>query len=212
MANSKRKCKYCGNYKSAPEGIKVPAGWFCGVDHVMEFIKESNAKLKKAVEKANSDIKKQKKASRKALRDFNRRDLRWQHRQTQKAFNKMRVLEELKWFSDRGIQPYCISCGKESMDWCCGHFKTVGAQGGLRYDRMNTYLQCNRYCNMGLSGNIEGNKNTHGYKKGLILRFGEEAGKRIIDYCESNTAPVKLEWESIEGMRKEFNKKIRCLS
>lgn len=210
MANSKRKCKFCGEYKTASEGVKVPAGWFCDIDHVMEFVKASNAKAKdKAAAKVKRDIKEQKKANRKALRDFNRKDLRWQHKQTQKAFNKMRVLEELKWFSDKGIEPYCISCGKTNMDWCCGHFKTVGAQGGLRYDKANTYLQCNRYCNMSLSGNIEGNKNTRGYKKGLLLRFGEKKGREIIDYCESNTSPVRWEWEQLEDLRKGFNKKIR---
>ena len=135
----------------------------------------------------------------------------YQHKLTQPVFNRMRLLEEKNWFRERGIEPYCISCGKTKMDWCCGHFKTVGSQGNLRYDRRNTFLQCNFRCNNNLSGNIEGNKDTPGYKKGLILRFGQEAGQAIIDYCEVNTAAVKWHWEDLKNFRKECNLRIREL-
>ena len=149
--------------------------------------------------------------NRKELREFNRRDLRWQHKQTQPVFNRMRVLEELKWFFDRGLEPECISCGKTNMDWCCGHFKTRGSQPELRYAKHNTFLQCNRYCNMALSGNIEGNKNTRGYKAGIIERFGEKEGQFIIDDCGTD-ADAAWTWQQIEGMRKEFNAKIKQLT
>jgi hypothetical protein len=151
------------------------------------------------------------KRNRQDLRELNQRDLRWQHKQTQKTFNRMRVLEELLWFKERGLAPTCISCGKANMDWCCGHHKTVGAQGGLRYSRENTFLQCNRYCNMGLSGNIEGNKSTRGYKVGLIERFGAEEGQRIIDLCAVDTKPIKWEWQKLDAARAIYNKKIRDL-
>jgi len=163
----------------------------------------------KAAEKAKYERAKTGKQSRKDLREFNQRDLRWQHKQTQKAFNRMRVLEELLWFRQRELIPTCISCNKPGMDWCCGHYKTVGAQGGLRYSRVNTYLQCNRYCNMGLSANIEGNRTTRGYKVGLIERFGQEGGQEIIDFCAADTKPVKWEWETLESNRATYNKRIR---
>lgn len=143
-------------------------------------------------------------------RNFKISDISHQHELTQKAFNKMRVLQEKLWFKERGLEPECISCGKKSMDWCCGHFKAVGAHGRLRYDEKNTYLQCNRYCNKGLSGNIYGNKNTRGYIKGLYDRFGQEADK-VIDYCESNTMARKWTGDELASMRKEFNLQIRIL-
>ena len=142
---------------------------------------------------------------------FRLSDTKLQHDLTQKAFNKLRVLQEKKWFSDRGLEPECISCGKQNMDWCCGHFKSRGAQGNLRYDEKNTYLQCNRYCNMALSGNIAGNKTTRGYAAGLLVRFGE-ASKGIIEYCESNTAVRKWTGEELQEMRKSFNLQIKELS
>ncbi|MBL4753755.1 MAG: recombination protein NinG [Flavobacteriales bacterium] len=134
-----------------------------------------------------------------------------QHELTQPVFNKMRRLEEFKWFHERGLKPVCISCGKENMDWCCGHFKTVAAQGNLRYDTINTYLQCNKYCNSSLSGNIEGNKTTRGYKKGLLERFGEVEGQKIIDYCETHTEVKKWKCDELIERRQFFNKRIREL-
>lgn len=162
---------------------------------------------KEAVKKAE----RQAKQARAERREFNRRDVNWQHKQCQRVFNRMRVLEEMEWFRARGMEPECISCGKTHMDWCCGHFKTRGAQSGLRYDRNNTFLQCNKYCNESLSANIEGTKTTRGYKRGLAERFGEEEAQRIIDHCETNTAPVKWEWQELEALRKQWNQRIREL-
>lgn len=61
---------------------------------------------------------------------------------------------------------------------------------------------------MNLSGDISGTKTTRGYKQGLIDRFGEEQGQDIIDYCESNTAPVKWSWEELEKNRAKYNARI----
>lgn len=190
--------------------IQVPAGNFCDNLCCMAFI---NGVYSKRLEKSRQADKTKKKESRAAVLQFNRQDVRWQHKQTQKAFNRMRVLEELAWFAERGQEPTCISCGrpKGGDQWSCGHFKTVGAQGGLRYDRVNTCLQHLTRCNKNLSGDIEGTKTTHGYKLGLANRFGETQGMVIIDYCETHTAPVKWEWQQLEEMRKEFNVRIRAL-
>ena len=110
----------------------------------MEFVKASQERAREAQDrkarKANGD---EAKSCSKAVRELNRRTLNWQHKQTQPRFNRMRVLQELKWFRDRGLEPTCISCGKPlgGDQWCCGHFKTRGAQSGLKYDPMNAYIQ-----------------------------------------------------------------------
>ena len=174
-----------------------------------------------AIEKGKSDTAKQvKKAKKKSDKEFkkettrrkrklNRNTLKWQHKNTQPRFNKMRVFQELQWFRKRGIEPYCISCLKTNMDWCCGHFKTVGAHSELRYSKKNTFLQCNRYCNMALSGNIEGNKNTIGYKKGLEHRFGTTKATEIIEHCEGSHKPYQWTIEELEGIRSNANMVIR---
>ena len=203
MANAKKRCRYCKEWKPVEAMLKVPLGAFCNVDHAYKYAAEkSQAKRTKEVKR---DIR-QKKA------ELKLGNVRHQHRLTQQAFNRLRVLQELSWFKDRGIEPYCISCGKENMDWCCGHFKTVGSSGSLRYDVKNTYLQCNFYCNMNKSGNIEGCSKTHGYKQGLLLRFGNTEGQSIIDYCLTSQSNVK-KWDGVElqGKRKGYRLGIKEL-
>ena len=190
----KHRCKVCKGEYVKQTSLQQWCSPSCG-------FKLSQIKLQKKQNDKHKELKKK----------VNRENTRHQHKLTQAAFNKLRVLEELQWFKERGLEPECISCGKVKMDWCCGHFKTRGAQSGLRYDKRNTFLQCNRYCNMALSGNIEGNKTTRGYKKGLIERFGEKEGNSIIEYCESATAPVDWSGEELIEFRKNINKKIREL-
>jgi hypothetical protein len=167
-----------------------------------------NKKNKKEVIKNASET--DRKENKKKLMQSNRENLSWQHDRTQAAFNKMRVLQEKLWFKERGLEPECISCGKQNMDWCCGHLKTRGSQRELAYDERNTYLQCNRYCNKGLSGNINGNKTTRGYLQGLRDRFGDECADEIIAYLERKRVK-KWSWQELEEMRKRFNAEIRRL-
>ncbi len=175
LAN-KRKCPNCKKYNKPEDAVKVNISYFCNIDCATAHAYKNRDKGRKIKNKAQKE---------KVKTD----NLSHQHKLTQKAFNRMRVLQELKWFKDRGLEPECISCGKNNMDWCCGHFKTRGSQGNLRYDQVNTYLQCNRYCNMALSGNISGNKTTRGYITGLHDRFGDKKAREIIEYCETNKIP-----------------------
>jgi hypothetical protein len=166
---------------------------------------------RRAAARAKAKKKADSRAAGKALRDLNRRTLSWQHNLTQPVFNRMRVLEELKWFRDRGIEPYCISCGRTKMDWCCGHYKTVGAQSQNRYDPNNTFLQCNWRCNRQLSGNIHGDKTSKGMIQGILDRFGEDQGQVILTHCEIVAAPRKWQWEELEDFRARCASKIRAL-
>jgi hypothetical protein len=153
------------------------------------------------------------KAARSRKNEFYKNDIPKQLNLCQKTFNKLRRLQELKWFADRGMEPTCISCGKPIGGdiWCAGHFKTRGAQSGLRFDHKNVYLQHNRRCNSDLSGDIYGTKTTHGYLQGLRNRFGDEEAQKIIDYCETNTETRKWTCDELIAMRKEWNKQIREL-
>ncbi len=195
MANSKRKCKYCK--KSTREYIVVNMSAFCSFDEAVKYASENKSKGKKIVERNN----------RKAVVELDKRSLKWQHDKTQPVFNKLRRLQEFKWFSDRNLEPVCISCQKPlgNDQWCNGHFKTVGSNGRLRYDFRNSYLQHNYNCNQQLSGDVEG------LKRGLAIRFGDDEAAEIIDYCETNNSPIKRTWQELEELRKEFNKQIKEL-
>lgn len=207
MANSKKPCKQCKRFLSVGNGIQINSGFYCNISHAILFGQ------KKAEEARVRHLKRAASAQKSEDTKIKKQNVAWQHKQTQKAFNRMRVLQEFLWFKSRGLEPTCISCGKVKGGdhWCCGHFKTRGAQSNLRYDTKNTFLQHNVRCNMHLSGNIEGTRTTPGYKKGLVDRFGDDDGLAIISYCESRTEPKKWTWQELEEMRKEFNKNIRNL-
>ena len=213
MANSKRKCKQCKIYYSREQIVKLNAGNFChestGRKCIVNYAldKGNQAKAKKTIQRdLNRDIRKKKKEHREAKKKV--RKISHDLDLTQKSFNKMRVLEEKLWFKRRGQEPECISCGRTNMDWCCGHYKTRGSQSNLRFDRNNTFLQCNWHCNKNLSGNISGDKNTRGYKQGLKERFGLEKAKEIMDYCETNTKPRKWNKDELTEMRKNLILKL----
>lgn len=192
-----KNCKACGGEYKPRASTQQACSTVCAIAW-------SRAKEAKKLDRE------QNKAHRLAKKIFKASDIQLQLNLTQKAFNKMRKLEEIDWFRTRGLEPECISCGKTNMDWCCGHFKTVGSQGALRFDRINTYLQCNRYCNMGKSGNINGCKNTRGYLKGLSERFGEGLASVIVQHCEVDTVK-KWTCEELIKIRKEFNSEIKRL-
>jgi hypothetical protein len=180
---------------------------FCSRESFIEYSVKNVKQLAKKGEKIQAKTFALKK------KVFKGNDIRLQLKLTQKSFNRMRVLQELDWFYQMGQEPTCISCGGTlgNDQWCCGHFKTQGGNSRIRFDEINTALQHNHRCNMNLSGDIEGTHNTHGYKQGLINRYGETGGKAIIEYCEENTGPKKWECDELEAMRKSFNQRIRVL-
>lgn len=201
----KRKCKFCGESKDRETMYILGVSAYCNKESAIKWAMENQAKGRKKI------IKEEKKQDLIRKQVFRGSDTKWQHKQTQKSFNKLRKLQEIKWFRDRGLEPECISCGKTNMDWCNGHLKTVGSQGALRYDPINSYLQCNKYCNMSLSGNINGTKTTRGYLQGLEDRFGKEKSLEIINYCSRDRVKSWSCDELIE-IRRQFNAEIRSLT
>ena len=207
---SKLKCTGCKERFDRDSMIKLPAGNFHSIDCATGYAQAAARRsVEKRMRKAEQVGRVERKATKKAVKDLNRKDIRWQHKQTQPVFNRMRVLQELRFFHRIGREPTCVSCQKPlgGDQWCCGHFKTAGGNGRLRYDNNNTFLQHNYYCNMAKSGDIES------YKHGLITgpRFTEEKGREIIAYCEANTGPYKWGWEELEEMRKCFAATVREL-
>lgn len=214
MAHRTKSCKHCQDRHDVKKGFQTPAGFFCSTDHAIQFAQSTQKRAQarqnvKVVRMAQLNVR----TAHKAAAEAKRTDLKWQHNHTQQSFNKMRVLEELLWFKKKGLEATCISCDKPlGKDlWCCGHFKTRGSSGALRYDRDNTFLQHNHRCNLQLSGDIAGTAHTRGFKQGLLDRFGQQESQRIIDHCESYQPVVKWKWQALEKMRKDFNAQIRYL-
>lgn len=194
--------------------ISIPLGHVCDQDCVMLLISNDREKKQEQALKQQKWQKKQdtkqKKQWAKEKREFYGNKLSHQHKLTQQAFNRMRVLEEKLWFKEREIKPYCISCEATHLTFCCGHYSSRGAYPEHRYSRVNTYLQCNFRCNSALSANKSGDKTSVGYDKGLVKRFGEEKAREIIEEC-TKVSVKKWTCEELKSMRKEFNAEIRRL-
>lgn len=103
----------------------------------------------------------------------------------------------------------CISCSKPRgrVQFCGGHYKTAGAHPERALMISNIHGQCNRECNMAKSGNLSGDKNSHGFIAGLTVRYGEDFLAYLNDHNDI-AAPTIPE---LVLMRKVFNAEIRSL-
>lgn len=148
-----------------------------------------------------SQIKLEKKRTKdniKKKKDFKDNDLPNQLKLTEKDVNKLVRL--------RDIDLPCISCGTTNdVVYACGHYLSKGAFNETRYNFKNMNKQCNKYCNSALSGNIEGNKTTRGYKAGVLERFGKER----LEWLEGPHERIKYKCHDLIEFRKEVNQIIR---
>lgn len=96
----------------------------------------------------------------------------------------------------------CISCGK-IVSWKesdCGHYINR-KHNSTRYDEKNCNAQC-RSCNRFDEGNIQG------YRKGLIVKYGEYA-VNILEMKKYNTC--KMGQMEINALGYEYKLKLKAL-
>lgn len=203
MANSKKRCKHCREYFS--DWVTFPAGTFCTVEHALAFAQQP-AQQKKAYRAKTAAIKERVRGN----------DITYQQGITQEVFNRMVKLERIAEYRRAGLAPVCISCTKAVIsgregEFAAGHLKTVGAHDELRFNTLNVELQCNRYCNMGLSGNLHGNRNSHGYIAGLSIRYGDAIAAARIAHLEKPWVNFNRDSAGLKTLRKWCNARIRVL-
>jgi hypothetical protein len=207
MANSKRKCKQCKEYIMAEVGIKVPAGFFCSIDHAFEFTNEArqrkNKKLIQSRVKQDKVDRAQIKERKKALKTM--AELK---SEAQTWFNKFIRLSDP--FSD------CCSCDRTNEEiikndgWklggCfdAGHFHSRAARPDLRYVEDNCWRQC-KSCNAG-SGKYGAKQKTVSvrYTEKLIERIGASR----VAALDLDNGPVKWTREELIGIANTY--KLKC--
>ena len=86
----------------------------------------------------------------------------------------------------------CISCG-EYGEMQCGHYRTVGAEPGLRFHAANAHAQC-AVCNCHLSGNRTA------YRRSLIARVGVG----MVEWIETWKPPQKWTSEDLIEIEKYY--------
>lgn len=193
----KRKCrnKKCSNDKGffrPEEGTPDYVKWCsesCKKAIIAKALAKEQEKRKRAQERAKKVQKKKDKTRLNELKPISH----WLT-ETQKVFN-----EFIK-FKQAG-QP-CISCGTtRNIQYCAGHYRTRGAAGHLRFDERNVHRQCNKRCNLELSGNIAN------YRPRLIEKIGLEA----VEALENDNKPKSWTREELEEIRKVYRAKCKEL-
>jgi hypothetical protein len=185
MANAKKKCRSCKEYSLVESGIKVPLGFFCSMDCVVEHGKKGA--------RASSDNRKKETLTK--LRAELKTASEWRT-EAQAAFNAYVR------YRDRDLP--CISCDAAGDHdglggyWDAGHYRSRGAARHLSFHQHNCHKQCHK-CNRYLSGNVVE------YRKRLIMRIGSER----VDKVENNNDTVKHDITYLRRIKQIFKAKLK---
>lgn len=180
---------------------------FCCEDHAVEYAQAKAKAYRERLQRKESQAARvardaDRKSHRESKRAFKDNDRRYQWGLTVRAAQKLgRLLDKGK---------PCISCGRPddgSVQFCGGHYRTKGAHPELALDIRNIMGQCNKRCNLELSGNIHGNKTTHGYRHGIIERYGQE----YLDWLDGHHESPNYTCDQLKAMRAEFAAECRRL-
>lgn len=205
MANSKRKCAFCGERFTTESMLRHGVMMFCCFEHVIQYTQTPKAK-----KKGKGILEKEK---------------RREHREKKAALKpKSKILAEAQasfntYIRIRDYHEPCISCGKsrEHVEkeqgwktggcWDAGHFMTRGAKGQLRFVLYNVHKQC-KSCNGG------GGKFSHKaatvdeqYRTNLIEKIGLEKVELLESNNEIDTRKNDVEY--LERIKKIFNRRAR---
>lgn len=142
-----------------------------------------------------------------AGREMQAKAERIQHR---KALADAKPLSKLRAEAQEAVNRYvrlrdkdrpCISCGRHHEgQYHAGHYLTVQAHPELRFDERNIHKQCSP-CNTHKSGNL------HGYRQGLIYRYGEE----LLDWLDGPHEPKHYTREDLIEIRKKYSELCKKL-
>lgn len=196
MANKKKRCKCCGDYGEASEGVQTPSGWFIdyshAIKHSIELSKKRSERLRlKAVRAQAAEVKNA------AKRDRERRmavkPLSYWMKRAQAAFNA--------WVRARDSGQPCISCGRFHQGQNhAGHYRPAGSNPELRFEPDNCHLQC-APCNSHLSGNLSK------YRPSLIAKIGLER----VEWLEGPHEPKRYRKEDYQAIEAEYKAKLKKL-
>ena len=185
MANAKKRCRHCKEYHLAESGIKVPLGFFCSMDCVVNHGQtrartSSDKRKKETVAKLKAELKT---AS------------QWRV-EAQTAFNAYVR------YRDRNLP--CISCDVTGTNdslggyFDAGHYRSRGSSRHLSFNLHNCAKQCSR-CNRYLGGNIVA------YRLKLIDRIGISK----VEALEINNDTVRHDITYLRRIKKIFKAKLK---
>ena len=165
--NRTKKCRVCRTSFSPRNSTQIVCGWECAFELTVQ-------KRIKTERKETRDAK---------LKLKSRAD--WA-REAQSAFNK--------YIRQRDRELPCISCQRQHTgQYHAGHYRSVGAISGLRFNELNVHKQC-APCNNHLSGNIVN------YRINLIKKIGIDK----VEWLESFNEVAKYTIDDLKRIKKEY--------
>lgn len=183
--NKPKTCKICQReYLARSSTAQV-----CSMDCAIQFAAEKNAKDAARIARAARV------ATRQAIKQA--KPLSWYKKRAQTAVNAFICLR------DKLAGHGCITCGTNNpnIQYAAGHYRTVKAAGQLRYNEDNIHRQCNKRCNLELSGNIRE------YRPRLVERIGQER----FDAIENDNSTKRWTIPELEEMTTTYRKRLREL-
>lgn len=183
--------KTCANAECGKKFTPVPGSvgqkvccWQCGLAVAKQPENQKKARL--AIEQRERREIKERKSKVKLRAEY--------MQEAQDAFNA--------WIRERDAGQPCISCDTTAdVQFCAGHYRTVGACPELRFEPLNVHRQCNRNCNMGRSGNIVE------YRIRLVKKIGAEA----VAWLEGPHEPKKYTIEDLQEIKARYRALLRQL-
>ena len=205
MANSKLKCKCCGDYQLRELVVTSPFGRFCSKEHAIDYAVEHAGKQKaKRLAKIERDKKKEIAARNKNIRE---RKKQVRTPQTDKAKAQAQVNRYCR-LRDRlaGIN-VCVCCDRP-LNWDepktidGGHFQDVGSKSSLRFNTWNIHAQA-VYCNRHRGGD-SGN-----YEQNLRKKIGNERVDFLIN--EKSSTVKKMSKQYLHRVEDIFKRRANKL-
>ena len=198
MANKKKRCKCCGDYGEASEGVQTPSGWFIdyshAIKHSIELSRKRTERLRaRAVRLREQDAKIAAKAHRE--RKMEVKPLSYWMKRAQAAVNA--------YIRARDAGKPCISCGKPddgSHQRHASHYRSVGGHPELRFCELNIWASCS-VCNNYLSGNLVP------FRAALVAKIGLDK----VEFLEGPHEPKRYRKEDYQAIEAEYKAKLKEL-
>ena len=198
MANKKKRCKCCGDYGEASEGVQTPSGWFIdyshAINHSIELSRKRTERLRAKAVRAQA-AEDRDAAKRDRGRKMAVKPLSYWMKRAQAAVNA--------YIRARDAGQPCISCGKPddgSHQRHASHYRSVGGHPELRFCELNIWASCS-VCNNYLSGNLVP------FRSALVAKIGLDK----VEFLEGPHEPKRYRKEDYQAIEAEYKAKLKEL-
>ena len=203
MANKKRKCKRCGEYRDAESGVQTPTSWFCCHAHAIEFSIEASRERTERL-RAKAVRAQAVEARNAAKRDRERTAKR------KKELNRSHHLDQLQKLVNQWVvhvrdkDKPCCTCGTTNpfIKYDAGHYRSRGACPEARFILTNIHRQCSVRCNVHGSG----------MRSEYIEFLRAEYGQEHLDWLDGPHQSIKEQFpdaDAIDAEMARYRKMLR---